>query len=398
MLVLTSVVGYGQIRVGAEILLSEQFSLVEGKRIGLVTNHTGRLSNGTLLADTLFANARTSLIALFGPEHGIRGDAPDGKSTITGVDERTRLPAYSLYGETNKPTPQMLENVDVLLFDIQDVGARFYTYESTMSLAMEAAAERGIPFIVLDRPNPLGGTHVDGFILDHSLRSFVGMHRIPIQHGLTIGELARLINAEGWLRGGVKANLTVVKMEGWQRDQWYDETGIPWVKPSPNMKTLETAVVYPGTCLFEGTNLSEGRGTDRPFEYLGAPFIDGRIWASELNNKSLAGVQFEPIEFVPKAIPNVASNPKFRGEKCGGVFVRVTDRQTFEPIRSAIAMLITAKKLFPGFQWNAYIDKLAGTPRLRNMIDAGTSFAQIASSWMNERNSFIELRKKYLLY
>jgi uncharacterized protein YbbC (DUF1343 family) len=386
------------VKVGADILLSKQISLVEGKRVGLVTNHTALLASGKHLVDALFADKRTNLTTLFGPEHGIRGAVSDGKSIHSDFDSQTGLPVYSLYGEVNKPTLRMLENVDVLLFDIQDIGARFYTYASTMSLAMEAAAEKGIPLIVLDRPNPIGGMRVDGFILDDSLRSFVGLHRIPIQHGMTIGELATMVNENGWLKNGVKANLTVVKLEGWERNQWSDETGIQWVKPSPNMMTLATAAVYPGTCLFEGTNLSEGRGTDRPFEYIGAPFIDGKRWAMELNKDMLAGVQFEAVEFVPNEIPHVASNPKHQGKKCGGVFVKVVNRRTFEPIRTTVAMLASAKKLFPEFRWKAYIDKLAGTPRLRLMIDAGNSTDETVASWAIELRTFVQLRKKYLLY
>lgn len=293
----------------------------------------------------------------------------------------------------------MLKNVDVLIFDIQDIGARFYTYESTLSLAMEAAAENRIPFIVLDRPNPITGTRFDGFVLVDSLRSFVGMHRIPITHGMTNGELASMINQEGWLKNGIRANLSVVQMEGWKREMWYDETRLNWVGPSPNMQSLQTAVVYPGNCLFEGTNLSEGRGTEKPFEYVGAPFVNGKQWADELNILRHPGVTYEPVVFTPREIQNVVTSPKHKDVRCQGVFVRVWDRTRFEPVKSAVYMLSIAKRLFPSFQWrNSSIDRLAGTSKLRRSIDAGMSPEAIVESWKEERAAFGELRLKYLVY
>lgn len=389
-----------KVKVGADLLFEKYFSLVEGKRIGLVTNHSALLSNGKHLADALFEDKRTNLVALFGPEHGIRGDAPAGAKVDDGKDRVTGLTAYSLYGKINKPTEEMLKDVDVLLFDIFDVGARFYTFESTLSLAMEAAAEKGIPYIVLDRPNPIRGTWVEGFVREDSLRSFVGLNPTPIAHGMTMGELATMINEEGWLKNGVKANLTVIKMEGWKRSMWYDETGLTWVKPSPNIATLATAVVYPGTCFFEGGNVSEGRGTDHPFEYIGAPFVDSKTLAGDLNAQKLAGVKFEPIEFTPREIPNAATNPKHKGVPCGGVFVNVVDRNVYEPVKTAVYMLSAIKRLYPeNFQWRVgSIDRLAGTNRLRLAIDAGTTPDKIQGIWKNELERFQKIREKYLLY
>ncbi|MBI4428779.1 MAG: DUF1343 domain-containing protein [Ignavibacteriales bacterium] len=388
-----------QVKTGADLLFEKHFHLVEGKRVGLVTNHSAVLSNGKHLADTLFEHPKTKLIVLFGPEHGIRGDAPDGKSIQHGTDARTGLRVYSLYGKINKPTLEMLEDVDVLLFDIQDVGARFYTFESTMSLAMEAAAENGIPYVVLDRPNPIRGTWAEGFVLTDSQRSFVGLHPIPIAHGLTIGELAILYNQEKWLKNGVQANLHVVKMEGWSREMWFDGTELQWVKPSPNMATLKTAIVYPGTCLIEGTNLSEGRGTERPFEYLGAPYVNGKEWAKTLNSFKLPGVTFEPIHFTPRDIANVTANPKHKGQDCEGVFVNVWDREKYEPVRTAVYLLWSAKKLFPrNLQWRNALERLAGTPKLRQSVEAGVEPAQIVESWKEELERFTAIRKKYLLY
>jgi uncharacterized protein YbbC (DUF1343 family) len=388
-----------QVKVGADLLFEKHFHLIDGKRVGLVTNHSALLSNGKHLADALYEDKRTKLVALFGPEHGIRGDAPAGAKIHDDRDPKTGVPVYSLYGRLNKPTPEMLKEIDVLLFDIVDVGARFYTYESTMSLAMEAAAEQQIPYIVLDRPNPIRGIWVEGWVRVDSLKSFVGLHPIPIAHGLTMGELATLINEEGWLKDGIKAKLIVVKMQEWKRTMWYDETGLTWVRPSPNIPTLHSAIVYPGTCLFEGTNVSEGRGTERPFEYIGAPFIHGKKLADALNACKLPGVQFEPIEFTPQDIPNVVVNPKHHGVKCGGVFVRVTDRNSFEPVKTAVYMLAAIKKLYPAeFQWRGSIDRLAGTPTLRLAIDALQSPEQIVGVWKEEVATFSKLRQKYLLY
>ena len=388
-----------QVKTGADLLFEKYFALVEGKRVGLVTNHSAVLSNGKHLADALFENPRTKLVALFGPEHGIRGDAPAGQSVQHGIDTKTGLPAYSLYGKVNKPTPEMLKDVEVLVFDIQDVGARFYTFESTLSLCLEAAAEQGIPFVVLDRPNPIRGTWFEGFVLEDSVRSFVGLHPIPIAHGMTVGELAEMYNEEGWLKNRVRAVLRIVTMTGWDRSQWYDQTGLRWIRPSPNMATLETATVYPGTCLIEGTNLSEGRGTEKPFEYIGAPYVNGKMWADTLNSLHLPGVKFSAIEFTPAEIPNVVANPKYKGVRCEGVFVQVSDRENFEPVKTAVYVLSTAKRLFSkNFQWRNGIDRLAGTTKLRLFIESGMDPGLIVESWKEGLNRFKNIRLKYLLY
>jgi uncharacterized protein YbbC (DUF1343 family) len=265
---------------------------------------------------------------------------------------------------------------------------------------MEAAAEHRIPFIVLDRPNPIRGISVEGFIRLDSLRSFVGLNPTPITHGMTNGELATLINEEGWMRNQVKASLTVVRMEGWKRGLWFDETGLKWMKPSPNIKSLETAIVYPGTCLIEGTNLSEGRGTDRPFEYLGAPYVDGKKWANELNSQQLPGVKFEPVTFTPRTIPGVVKNPKFEGIRCGGIRVIVTDRNEYAPVRAGVHILSAARNLFGrDFRWNERgIDRLTGTPELRRAVDAGSSPDEIVQGWSKQVAAFNAIRARYLLY
>jgi len=391
-------IALSQVLVGADRLVADEFMLIDGKRVGLVTNHTGVLSNGNHLADVLHATPRVTLQALFGPEHGIRGETEGGLEISHGRDAKTGARVYSLYGKIRKPTSEMLDSVDVLMFDIQDVGTRFYTYISTMSYAMEAAAGKGIPFIVLDRPNPIRGTWVEGFIRDDSLRSFVGLHPIPIAHGMTIGELAMLINGAGWLENGIKADLIVVPMKGWKREMWYDETGLQWVAPSPNMKTQSTAVVYPGTCLIEGTNLSEGRGTNKPFEYIGAPYVDGKRWAVALNSYKLPGVKFEPIRFTPENNPQIST--KHGGKECGGVFIHVTDRNAYEPVKTGVFILVSAKQLFPNeFGWRkASIDRLSGTTLLRESVEKRLSAPEIVELWLNRIKKFEPLRGKYLLY
>jgi len=389
-----------KVRVGADLLLEKYFHLIKGKRVGLVTNHSAVLSNGKHLVDVLFEQKDVTLVALFGPEHGVRGDAPAGKKIEHGRDEKTGVPVYSLYGAVRKPTEEMLKDVDVLIFDIQDVGTRFYTYSTTLILAMEAAAERHIPYLVLDRPNPIGGLRVEGPVREGALKSFVGWLPVPIAHGLTVGELATLANEHGWLGGGLKADLTVVKMEGWKRGMWYDQTGLRWIKPSPNIVSVHTTVVYPGTCLMEGTNVSEGRGTERPFEYIGAPWIDGRKLAEELNSYRLKGIVFEPVRFVPKSIPGVVENPKYKDVPCGGVYLNVTSRDSFESVKTGIYLLYSLQHLFPDslvFR-ELQFDRLTGVKYVREMLKSGKKPEEIISRWQADIDQFLDFRKSAFLY
>jgi uncharacterized protein YbbC (DUF1343 family) len=389
-----------RVKIGAEILIEKHLDLIKGKKIGIVTNHTGILPDGRHIVDVLNEIEGVKIVALFGPEHGIRGEVPDGKSISHGVDTKTGIPVFSLYGEVKKPTEEMLKDIDVLIFDIQDVGARFYTYISTMSYCMEACAEMGKKFIVLDRPNPIRGVYVDGPILEPRFKSFVGLHPIPVAHGMTVGELAKMFNDEGWLENAVKADLTVVKMENYSRKMWFDQTGFPWVKPSPNMMTLKTAIVYTATCFIEGTNVSEGRGTQHPFEWIGAPWIDGEKLAKELNNYKLPGVKFEPISFTPTDIEKVTIDPKYEGEKCGGVYLNVYDREKFEPVKVGVYILYALKKLYPDkFKWRtAGQDRLWGTDKVRLMIDEGKKPDEIIKTWEDDVKKFLSIRQKYLLY
>jgi uncharacterized protein YbbC (DUF1343 family) len=382
---------------GADRLLPEFLPLVKGKHVGLVTNHTGLLKDGTHLADVLSRRSDLKLSALYGPEHGIRGTVDAAVSDT--VDPATGVPVFSLYGANRKPTPEMLRNIDVLLFDVQDVGARFYTYISTLGLVMEAAAEAKIPVVVLDRPNPIRGTTAEGPIRLDSLRSFVAYGALPITHGMTIGELARLYNDAGMLKGKLRADLTVIPVAGWRRDLWFDGSDLRWVKPSPNMPTLSSATVYPGTCLFEGTNLSEGRGTPTPFELVGAPWADGDLVAHELNAAGLSGVRFESAFFTPTPLPwNM--HPKHAGKTCNGVRVIVTDRNTFAPVLTGLWMLRAFRTAHPdSFAWRAAtMDRLAGTPALREMLEKGTPPPEIAATWEAGLQAFMDLRRKSLLY
>lgn len=381
----------GDVRPGIEVLLSDSLHLVRGRRVGLITNHTGRDRNGTPSIDLLAAHPEVELVALYSPEHGIRGSTEGGISIDDGVDQRTGLPIHSLYGDTRQPTDAMLEGVDVLLFDIQDVGARYYTYLSTMALAMEAAGERGISFVVLDRPNPIGGDPVQGNILDPDYSSFVGLYPIPMRHGLTAGEFARMAVGEF----GVTVDLSVAVADGWRRTMPFAETGIPWIAPSPNMPSVESALHYPGTCLFEGTPISVGRGTDRAFQQVGAPWLDGEELAARLGALGVPDARFVPVRFTPE-------NPgdgKFGGVEVGGVRVQA-DGPAYDPTLAALALLVETKAMSGGrWSWRiGHFDRLAGTDALRNALDAGVSYQVVADRWGDGLDEYAARREPYLLY
>ena len=390
------------VRVGVEVLLSDSLHLVQGKRVGLVTNHTGIYQRAVgqvagsprelgSMIDALHEAPDVELVALFGPEHGIRGVAEAGVRIESAVDEQTGVPIHSLYGGTLRPTPEMLESVDVLVFDMQDVGARYYTYVSTMAYAMEAAGDFGIPFIVLDRPNPLGGDAVQGNVLDPEYATFVGLYPVPMRHGMTVGELARMYVGEF----GIEVDLHVVPMDGWQRDMTFSDTGLPWVAPSPNMPTFESALAYPGTCLFEGTSLSVGRGTDRAFQWVGAPWLDGPALAESLNAYGLEGVRFEAETFTPTN----AGDGKFDGQEVQGV--RLVHQDTnYDASKAAVAMLLEAYAM-SGDNWawlQSHFDRLAGTDLLRLGIEAGLGFAALTAAWDEGVVEFEQLRGPYLMY
>ena len=357
---------------------------MRGQKVGFVTNQTAVTYDSIPAVDALL-HAKVNIISLFTPEHGIRGEALNGEKVASSTDSRTGLPIHSLYGQTKKPTPKMLQDLDLLLFDIQDAGARFYTFLSTMAYLMQACAENRKPFILLDRPNPLGGTAVEGPMLDNRFSSFVGLYPIPIRYGMTIGELALYINSEF----GIDADLKVINMRGWRRNMWFDETGLAWIPPSPAMPTLDTAIVYPGTCLLEGTNLSEGRGTTSPFEFAGAPWVDGPAFSEALNHAKLPGVYFDIAEFTP-------THSKYAGEICSGVRVRVADRERFLPVLTGIKITELAHRLWPGEMsfceavedGRSFFDLLAGTDRIRLQILNGKTAEGIADGWSEEIQRF----------
>lgn len=376
-------------RVGLEVLLSDPPPELRGLRLGLITNHTGIDSRRASGIDRISRADGVRLVALFAPEHGLRGVAGPGERVESGRDPRTGLPVHSLYGATRSPTPEMLVGVDALLFDMQDVGVRQYTYISTMSLAMRAAANAGIPIYVLDRPNPIGGEIVEGGILDPEFSSFVGIHPIPSRHGMTVGELARYFNE----RFDIDADLTVIEAEGWRRNLWFDDTGLPWVNPSPNIRRLEAAIHYPGTVYLEGTNLSEGRGTDMPFEQTGAPWLRAEEVAGAMNSMALPGVRFEAAQLGVEA-----GAAKYPGLEIPGVRLIVTDRASYRPVEVGLRLIAEIRRLHPGeFAWSGSLDRLAGTDRLRRAIEAGELDA-LLQGWRDEAARFRLGRAPYLLY
>lgn len=377
---------------GIDVLLEDRVDLVEGKRVGLVTNPTGVDSTLRSSIDRIAAHPGVALVALFGPEHGVRGDVQAGDKVDASRDARTGVPVHSLYGEHREPTEAMLAGIDVLVFDIQDVGARFYTYPYTLANVMHAARRAGIPVVVPDRPNPVGGVHVEGPVLEPAHASFVGQYAIPIRHGLTIGELARLFN-EAF---DIGAELHVVPMRGWRRDAVEPGHALPWVLPSPNMPTPDTALVYPGTGLIEGTNLSEGRGITRPFEIVGAPYVDAEALAEHMNALGLPGVRFRPSWFTP-------TFSKHAGELCGGVQLHVTDADAFRPVRTGIALLVALQALYPeAFAFlpgeRPFFDTLVGNTWVREAILAGQSAEEIEARWQPGLLEFERLRQRVLLY
>jgi uncharacterized protein YbbC (DUF1343 family) len=384
---------------GLERLLGPDRELIAGRRIGLVCNPASVDADLRHAADRLLEAPGVTLAALFGPQHGFRSDVQDNMiETGHAQDARRRIPIYSLYSETREPTAEMLRDLDVLVIDLQDVGTRVYTYIYTMANCMRAAARHGVRVVVCDRPNPIGGEAVEGMPLDPSCASFVGQFPIPMRHGLTIGELARMFNDAF----GIGAAVDVVPLEGWRRGLYFDETGLPWIIPSPNLPTLDSAIVYPGAVLFEGTQLSEGRGTTRPFELIGAPWIDGERLADAMNARRLPGVRFRAVVFEP-------TFQKHARQTCGGCQIHVLDRASFLPLRTAVELIeefrLQDRTRFvwrqPPYEYETAkmpIDILYGSGRLREAIDGGASVAPLIESWRPAEEEFRKARERYLLY
>ncbi len=378
------------VRPGIEVFLTDVPPALRGKRVGLITNHTGIDRLRTPDIDLIAQHDDLQLVALLAPEHGIRGTAEAGVTVNNDVDEQTGVPIYSLYtAESRGPTTEMLNDVDLLVYDLQEVGGRTWTYVSTMALSMQAAAKKGIPFVVLDRPNPIGGEIVEGALLDPAFSSFIGMYPIPARHGMTVGELATLFNQQY----GIGVDLIVARTEGWRRAQWFDDTDLPWVNPSPNLRSLAAVTSYPGTVYFEGTNITEGRGTDRPFEQVGASWLDAPRVVETMNAMQLPGIRFEAI-----TMPVADTALKFPGQTIPAIGLVVTDRQIYRPVRTALLLIDSIRKQHPDdFAWGPSIDQLTGSDKVRLAIGAGR-LAPLLEEWDREAAAFRESREAYLLY
>ncbi len=378
------------VRPGIETFLDDVPQALRGKRVGLITNHTGIDRSRTPDIDLIARHPHLKLVALLAPEHGIRGTAMDGERVADETDAATGIPIHSLYlAEDRGPTPAMLANVDVLVYDLQEVGGRTWTYVSTMALAMQAAARKKIPFVVLDRPNPIGGEIVEGALLDPKFTSFVGMYPIPARHGMTVGELATLFNQ----KHGIGADLIVARVANWSRASWFDETGLPWVNPSPNLRSLAAVTSYPGSVYFEGTTLSEGRGTDRPFEQVGAPWLNAAQVARVMNERRLPGIRFEAITMTVS--PAAA---KHRNLTIPAIRFVVTDRLAYRPVRTSLLLIDEIRRRHPrDFAWTRTIDRLTGSDKVRLAIEGGRLDA-LLEEWDREAAAFRQSRLPYLLY
>ena len=378
------------VRPGIEVFLADLPHQARGKRVGLITNHAGVDRSGTPDIDLIAAHKDLKLVALFAAEHGIRGTAAAGERVKDDRDAKTGVPIFSLYQtEDRGPSPAMLDEVDVLVYDLPEVGGRTWTYVSTMALSMQAAAKKNIPFVVLDRPNPIGGEIVEGAVLDPAFRSFVGMYPIPARHGMTVGELASFFNKEF----GIGVNLIVAPTANWRRSQWFTDTGLPWRNPSPNLRSPAALNNYPGTVYFEGTNLTEGRGTDRPFEQIGAPWLDAVTVVNAMQQQRLPGIRFEATSV---AVESGAA--KFPGQTIPAIRFVVTDRDAYRPVRTALLLIDAIRRHHPKeFAWGKSIDRLTGSDKVRMAIEGGT-LPVLLEQWDREAAAFRERRKPFLLY
>lgn len=390
------------VSTGADVLVDSGFEALEGMTVGLIVNHTAQ-SGERHLIDWVHEAPNVQLGALFGPEHGIRGDEDAGAKIADGIDDATGVPVYSLYGEHRRPTADMTEGLDALVFDIQDVGARFYTYISTMGLSMQSAAEAGIPFIVLDRPNPLGGERMAGYVRADSLVSFVSQFPIPVQHGLTVSELARMIAGEGWVDGLSDLDLRIVEMSGWDRDMLWPQTGLEWIAPSPNLPSFESALIYPGTCFFEATTASEGRGTPTPFLTVGAPWLDAKALARDVMRWEPAGVRIEAAATTPVSVPGASANPKWKDSLIQTLNVVITDASQVSAValgldlvgRMYAAAPDSVRETFFRERWMAL---LSGSESTLDRVKGGMDARAWEWSWEDDIAAFSEQRRPYLLY
>ncbi|MBN2000632.1 DUF1343 domain-containing protein [candidate division KSB1 bacterium] len=382
---------------GLDVLSKEGLSRLKGLKVGLVVHPASVRGDGVHAVDVFCQQKDVKLAAIFTPEHGFRGEVEAGQYVSDGVEKQTGCPVYSLYGKIKKPTTEMLHGLDVLIYDIQDVGVRFYTFISTMALCMEAAAESDIPFWVLDRPNPLGGQMVEGPVLKKDYKSFVGMFPVPIRYGLTVGELALMVNGQGWLNGGVQADLTVIKMHNWRRDLFFTDTGLPWIKPSPNINSPHAMLLYPGIALLEATDISEGRGTSTPFEIFGAPWMEPKPLPE---NNQTAFIHVENVDFTPGSIQGMASNPKHNGHLCFGYRVTVTRPDSFRSVAFGVYLLkFLIDEYGDRVRLNKrWMDLLSGDSFLSSALNGDLSVEEILLSWKTDAENYLQIREKYLLY
>jgi uncharacterized protein YbbC (DUF1343 family) len=386
----TAADGTGTVIPGAEVFLADVPAELRGKRVGLITNHSAIDRSGDLVIDLIAQHPDLTLVALLAPEHGIRGTVAAGEPIADETDEKTGVPIHSLYAtEDHAPSPDMLDDIDVLIYDLREVGGRTWTYVSTMVLCMQAASAKGIPFVVLDRPNPIGGEIVEGALLDTAFSSFVGMYPIPARHGMTVGELATMFNREH----DIGVDLIVARVANWQRSQWFEDSGMPWVNPSPNLRSPDALKNYPGSVYFEGTNITEGRGTDRPFEQIGASWLNAPQVASTMNAMQLPGISFEAI-----TMPVEASARKFAGQTIPAIRFVITDREAYRPVRTSLLLIDEIRRQHPDdFAWSGTIDRLTGSDRVRLAIEGGTLPA-LLEEWDAEAAAFTASREPFLLY
>lgn len=381
----TTAAGSEQTLTGIDVLEAQRFAPLVGKRVGLITNQTGIDRNRRSTIDLLAHAPGVKLVALFSPEHGIRGTLDERVASST--DEATGLPVYSLYGETLRPTDAMMEGIDTLVFDLQDAGVRFYTYITTLGYAMEAAAAHHVAFYVLDRPDPLGGQRIEGPVLDRDRTNLVGYFPMPVRMGMTLGEMAQMFNAEN----KIGCDLHIIRMRGWQRSSWFDDTGLPWVNPSPNLRSLGGGILYPGVEILQAGGVSVGRGTDHPFEVVGAPWIHSEEFAAELNRRAIPGVQFEPEKFTPTAA-------LYKGERCEGVRAVLTNRNSLEPMRMGIEIASALRKLHPDkFDPSKMIELVGNATTIKQLV-GGVAPAAIVARWGRDLEEFRKVRARYLLY
>ncbi len=385
-----------EIILGDNELLSSNLELIKGKRIALVANKASVLSDGTPLLDTLLRISKVKIGVVFTPEHGYDINTSAG-TVITDTTIGT-IAFHSLYGNNKKPAPEMLDNIDIILFDLQDVGTRFYTYISTLYYVMQAAGENNIPLVVLDRPNPIGGTRVEGPVLDPAFQSFVGIAPIPVLYGMTAGELAQLFAGEGMFQE--KPELKIIGMKNWRRNSFFDDYNLEWINPSPNIPDFETAMIYPSIAFLEGTNISEGRGTENPFKQIGAPFINSTALVNEMTLFKHDGISIKPVIFIPNSIPGKAENPKYKNISCNGITMNITNPAEFSQMNFSIQLLYVLHKLYPEkFKFEpAVFDKLMGETYTREMLFMDKTPAEIIRAWEPGLEKFLKIRTKYLLY